>query len=341
MRPDKKLENGSAERPENPIFIVGAPRSGTSLLRVLLNRHPAIGLCDETYFFYYVYNRQKAFGDLRKMENRRLIVERYLETERVRRLGLDLDSLSEHLLKEAADYKKLFITFLKFYAASKGKQRYGEKTPAHAFEAETLSRIFPGCRLIHIVRDPRDVVASLKRMPWGSPSVAANARLWTESVKAAERCKDNDNFLRVIYRSLASEPETELRRICEFISEPFDEKMLEAEDTGKKDLEWWFQRARTAIDTSRIEKWREQLSAEEVAVVEWIAGETMRGIGYETAAETPTAFQKAAALADEGLTKLRAKITGLPRLWYHWARPKRLAAEEALIDNYGTESEDD
>ncbi len=325
---DKKINSNKV----NPIFIVGAPRSGTSLLRVMLNRHPNIGLCDETYFFYYVYHRQNAFGDLQNIENRRIVIERYLETARVRRLGLDLDALKQFLLEEGTNYENLFIAFLKFYAESFGKNRYGEKTPQHAFEAEIISRIYPDCRLIHIVRDPRDVVASLKRMPWGSKSVAANARLWVNSVKAAEKCKNNENFLRVGYETLVSDSEAELRLICEFISEPFDERMLETESKEKQDLEWWFQRAQKSVSTNRIEKWRDELTAGEAAVVEWIAGETMKMTGYSATAENPSPAEKIAALAHENLTAAVSKFTNLPRLWYHWLQPQRLAAEEARID---------
>lgn len=322
----------------NPIFIVGAPRSGTSLLRVMLNRHPNIGLCDETYFFYYVYHRQKNFGDLQNLENRRIVIERYLETGRIRRLGLDLDALKQFLLEEATDYEKLFIAFLKFYAQSKGKNRYGEKTPQHAFEAEIISRIYPFCRLIHIVRDARDVAASLKRMPWGSKSVAANARLWVKSVESAELCKDRENFLRVKYETLVSDSEAELRRICKFISEPFDKKMLEAETKEKKNLDWWFQRAQKSVNTNRVEKWRDELTDEEVAIVEWIAGDTMERMGYSATAETPTTTAKAAAIAHENLTAAVSKITNLPRLWYFWIQPQKLAEEEARIDHLNSKN---
>jgi hypothetical protein len=322
----------------DPVFIVGAPRSGTSLLRVLLNRHAAFGLCDETYFFYYVYHRQQIFGDLQNLENRRFLIERYLETDRIRRLNLNLDDLKKFLLEEATDYPSFFIALLKFFAESRGKRRYGEKTPQHAFEVETLCRIYPQCRLIHIVRDPRDVVASLKRMPWGSSSIAANARLWAKSVQSAQTCRERENFLLVKYESLVDNPEFELQRVCEFLSEPYEHKMLEADDEEKKDMHWWFRRARTSIDATQIEKWRNELTPEQVAVVEWITGETMRNMGYSLTSEIPSLTHRAAALAHEKLTRISTRTRKLPSLWYHWMRPNQLAAEESWIDNYNSDS---
>lgn len=330
----KQIDNS----PVNPVFIVGAPRSGTSLLRVLLNRHPAFGLCDETYFFYYVYHRQNIFGDLQNLQNRRVLIERYSETRRIRGLDVDLDALKQHLLEEATDYQNFFIALLKFFAQTKGKKRYGEKTPHHAFEAETLCRIYPQCRLIHLVRDPRDVVESLMRMPWGSPSIAANTRLWVKSVKAAELCKDEENFLRVKYEMLVNNPEVELRRICKFLSEPFDEQMLAAATEEKKGLHPWFQRAQKPVNTNRIEKWRDALTARQIAIVERIAGETMRTMGYSPTDAVLSSTRHTAALAHEAFAAVNSRIMKLPRIWYHWIQPKQLAAEEAWIDNVDSKS---
>src|SRR5262249_26323473 len=125
----------SAAAPAAPIFLVGAPRSGTTLLRSMLNRHPCFALCDETFFFYWVARRARAFGDLESDANRRRVVERLLEMRRVRRLGLDADALRARLLAEGTSYARLFESLLRCYADAQGKARCGEKTPQHALFA--------------------------------------------------------------------------------------------------------------------------------------------------------------------------------------------------------------
>src|ERR1700722_144714 len=83
-----------------PVFIVGAPRSGTTLLRVTLNRHSQLAVCGETDYFRRVYARRYAFGDPGDPRNRERIVGAYLALEPVRRLGMDLGVLRESLMLE-------------------------------------------------------------------------------------------------------------------------------------------------------------------------------------------------------------------------------------------------
>jgi len=315
----------------NPVFIVGTPRSGTSLLRLLLNRHPDIGLCDETYFFYYVFHRQRTFGDLKDPVKREFVVDRYLETDRARRLKLDMNSLRDTLIREGTDYRNLFASLMKFYADFHDKKLYGEKTPHHALEAELLCDLFPDCRLIHLVRDPRDVVASLQRMPWGSSSISANARLWVRCVTTVERCSEKSNFLRVNYESLVSHPEPGLQRICTFLGTPYDENMLKSRSDDDADR-WWFEGARKPVSSSRIEKWRTELRPDQASIVEWVAGDTMKMLGYQQSFPQPDRSLRTLALLNELKAAIISRAKDVPRLWYHWFTPAQLAAEEAWID---------
>src|SRR6185436_14178577 len=93
--------------------------------------------------------------------------------------------LEERLLRDATSYQALLRCILEQYAESQGKVRYGEKTPHHAFIAKTLGEWFPGAAIIHLVRDPRDVVASLQRMPWAPNSIVDNAWMWRLFNRAA------------------------------------------------------------------------------------------------------------------------------------------------------------
>lgn len=314
-----------------PIFVVGAPRSGTTLLRTMLNRHPRIGLCDETFFFYYVYARRRAFGDLTRERNRRRLAECYIATDRIRSLGLDEAALTTALVREGHSYPAFFRTLMRFFAMAHGKLHCGEKTPDHALLTETLCSWYPDCRIIHLLRDPRDVVASLVRMPWGSNSVVANARRWVRCTVGGQLCNGRENHLLVRYEQLVRQPERELTRVCGFLGESFQPVMLEAQPstgTGK----WWFERARGEITTERLEKWRDELSPSQAALVEWVAGELMKQHGFELSQEAASLPTIAAARIGEIADSLRRKLIHLPRLWYYWIQPTRIAAEEAWND---------
>ena len=103
-----------------PVFIVGAPRSGTTLLRVTLNRHPQLAICGETAYFRRVYTRRHAFGDPGSRPNRNRVVGAYLAVEPVRRLGMDIDVLRERLMNEGVSWRALFASMLQVYADSQG-----------------------------------------------------------------------------------------------------------------------------------------------------------------------------------------------------------------------------
>src|SRR6266851_2044993 len=209
-----------------PVFIVGAPRSGTTLLRNILNRHPALAICGETQFHRHVYSRRRAFGSLADPKNRERLVHEYLSTDRIKRLGMDLSKLREKLLREGDSYRAVFTCVMEHYAESHGKQRCGEKTPQHALFTETLCDWYPGATIIHLLRDPRDVVASLQRMPWASDSVVTNARVWVGQNVAAQRSSHRSGYLLVRYETLVNRPEEELIRICAHLDEEYSPLML-------------------------------------------------------------------------------------------------------------------
>lgn len=322
----------SRARISRPIFIVGVPRSGTTLLRAILNKHPNIAICDETYFFYYVYSRRRAFGDLTRKDNRRRLVKAYLDTWRISRLGLEREDLESRLLREGTSYPALLMSLLGAYAESRSKRRPGEKTPQHAEHIETLLEWFPDATVIHVVRDPRDVVASLQNVPWGRRSTASNARLWVGLVRAAERAAGRDGFLTLRYEDLVSDPEASVRSLCRTLGEPYLAELISDPSQETPDRPWFSRAYQQPISRSRVGLWRRELSDGQAGIVEWIAGSLMKTHGYEPVMPPPSALQKSGVSLYRVGESLRLKLLRLPGSWYHWLRPTNLAAEESWID---------
>jgi hypothetical protein len=324
---------------DEPILLVGAPRSGTTLLRALLNRHPRIGLCDESYFHFWIGRRERLFGDLADARNRARAVDRYLELRRIRRLGFDLAALRRHLIDHATSAATLFLELMRFCAAAAGKVRFGDKTPHHALVARELLRWFPRARLIHLVRDPRDVVESLRRMPWSSGSLVSDARLWRDCVDGVERCGPQA-ALAVRFETLVERPEAELRRVCEFIGEEFRPAMVAPGPTATSDR-GWFERAQGAIDPARAGRWRTELSRRDVALVEWTAGERLARHGYasaEPAAGALTAFAKMNGHLGVAAAALRRSVRHLPAAFWRCLAPDRLVRQERVYDRAAADS---
>jgi hypothetical protein len=316
-----------------PIFVVGAPRSGTTLLLEMLNRHPDLWLCEETYFLHFVWGRRRRLGDLRDPRARRRLVDAYLATKRIRQQGVDLGALAAALMEEGSSCEAFFESLMRFCARAHGKTRFGEKTPDHARRSDVLCELFPDCALVHLVRDPRDVVASLLRMPWADRSVLANTRRWQECQRGALRVRERPSYVRVVFEDLVADPEAVLRRLCEFIGLAFSPAMLGA-GGGKQADPWWFARARTAVDRSRALHWKRELSPSQAALVEWLARDTMAELGYEPCCGSATPALLARARAAEVLDRARWVVKRVPGALIYRAWPLGLAAEEAAIDTF-------
>lgn len=310
-----------------PIFIVGAPRSGTTLLRTMLNRHPAIWICGETNFFYKVFLRRRAFGDLRDPAARRLLVDRLLETKRIRDLKLPIDALRDALMRDGSSYKAFFTALIRLGAFHQAKDRFGEKTPGHALFTEVLFDWYPDGCVIHVVRDPRDVASSLLRVPFGSNNIVVNARTWLRHVATAERSRHRENYALVRYEDLVENPRSELCRILTSVGESFDPRLL-VPSAESEDVAWWFQRAQRELDPGRVERWRRDLSAEQAALVEYVAGGQMVDLGYRPQGHAPSTLAIAQALWGERFHHMRNRATHLRSLWYYWVQPTNLAADE-------------
>jgi hypothetical protein len=134
---------------------------------------------------------------------------------------LDPNGLEERLLRDATSYPALFASLMEHFAAAQGKPRWGEKSPQHSLFTETLCEWFPGAAIIHLVRDPREVVASLQLVPWASNSVITNAITWRRYNQAARRSSHRPEYLMVHYHDLVNHPERELRRICSLLGEEY------------------------------------------------------------------------------------------------------------------------
>jgi hypothetical protein len=310
-----------------PVFIIGSPRSGTTFLRNVLNRHPSLAICDETRFFADIYRRRYLFGSLENIKNRQRLVDEYLSTARVRRFGVDTRGLKEKLLCQATSYPALFTGILEYYTESQGKKRSGEKTPHHAFYAGTLCQWYPGAAIIHMVRDPRDVVASLQRVQWAPKSIVSNACLWLLFNRAARRLQAIPGYLLVHYEALVTHPEQELARICAHIEESCDPSILlkAAPVPGPYS---WPRGAAGPLTRERLNKWREQLTASEASLVEWITGRDMPMYGYPPCTPSVSISAIIGGAANAASDSIRRQAKNLPYAWYRLTQPKKLVAQE-------------
>ena len=234
---------------DQPIFIVGCERSGTTMLRLMLNEHSNIALPPQTKFSRKLYKRRILFGDLSNGKNKDKIIDWMLERETNTKL-IDLKLDLGHLRKSWEDCTtigELTGTVFQQYSQTRHKPRWGDKRPYYIRYIPQLLKLYPDARIIHIIRNGHDCISSLKRMPWWNKNIVYSMLAWRYSIrmgaKAAEAYKDQ--FLEVRYEDVVRHPETQLKKICDFINVKYESGMLEFHLSTEKNIpdykkEWHF-----------------------------------------------------------------------------------------------------
>lgn len=228
---------------DSPLFLVGAERSGTTMLRLMLNAHPQIAWCSE--FEYAVDNVQEPgkWPDLKLYRS-------LLETNRIF-LSHNF-SVDPHL-----DYPQLVNSFLLQRKTITGKPLIGATVHRHY---DRLLWIWPSARFIHLVRDPRDVAQSCIGMGWAG-NVWRGVDRWVEAETLWRELRvriSPDSYLDVQFEDLVSKPEETLSQVCTFIGVVYDGAMLTYSETTTYDKP----------DPKLVFKWRKKMSERDIRLVE-------------------------------------------------------------------------
>lgn len=289
-------------------FVVGAARSGTTLVQQILNAHPAIAIGPETHFVRRFWLRRDAYAPLSDDEGWNRLIGDVVATPDLRDAGLQSHALAARARSVPREMRSLFGLLLDELASGRHAAVIGEKTPSHVLHMPLLAGWFPGARFIHVVRDPRAVVSSRGRMPWSTGSVCGDAIVWRRTMIVAERDRPPAGRLRLIrYESLVSRPEPELRGLCDFLGVEYDSSMLRHHQKRgfgvDPDREPWKRRANAPLAPERMEAWRGELSPRDVSCIEGTAGRVMIRAGYGP--ETPAPRRIAAGCACRTGTAVR------------------------------------
>jgi hypothetical protein len=270
-----------------PIFIVGAQRSGTTMLRLMLNAHPNIAIPFESDFIPKFYRRLEEYGDLSIDQNGERLLKAISQCSFVKEGRLIRDYASVRA-KNPRSYSELIAAIYEVYAASEGKPRWGDKDPDYVLQLDVLWSLFPNCRIIHIVRDGRDVANSLRQLGWGSKNLFRLARDWSWQVTLGHKMGmmiGSKYYLEIRYEDLVLFPEQQLRIICDFVDEPFDRKMLHYYKNANRFLpnsaKQYHSNSVQRPDPSKIQAWRREMSVADQAIFEEIAGDTLKNFEYE------------------------------------------------------------
>ena len=281
------------------VFIVGYGRSGTTLLRAMLDAHPLVAIPDESHFVVpMLYHRRRYERD--GFDRERFLGD-LLRHYGFRGWGLPADHVRAAFREDPpgdvpAGIRRAFAA----YAAREGKQRYGDKTPIHVLHVPLLAAGFPEARFVHVVRDGRDVASSYLEQSFGPRNVVEAALRWKRAVRRGRRAGavvGPARYLEVRYEALVAEPEAALRRVCDLVDLAFDQAMLRYHEASRVASERPHYRNVARPPTPGLRDWRREMTPADVAAFEAVAGRLLEELGYRRGAPRVGPADRARAAA--------------------------------------------
>ena len=286
-----------------PIFIIGSPRSGTTLFRLMLTSHPEIVVPPECGFA--VWWRRK-YNDWKEADAHGgrlpVFLDDLASSKKIETWKLDYVALATRIReREPRDYPALVSLIYESFgnAMNSAMQRWGDKNNFHIRHIADLHAMFPNAVFLHIIRDGRDVACSYRELssvrtisayaPRLPAQMAEIAREWAGNIAAIREsfaALGWRNVCEVRYEDLLANTEPELRRICDAIGELFDRSMLDYSEKNRReqlepaDFLAWKKRTLEPPDTSRAGRYLRDLTAADIAEFETAARPTLAAYRY-------------------------------------------------------------
>jgi len=285
----------SADNLSNPcVFVVGCPRSGTTLLQRMLDHHPDLAVAYDTLFIPAVARQFNHPNPTVSDE----LVERIQSFQRFERLGLPTGTL-QRIAPQCRDFAALIGSIYDAFASLHDKPLGGEKSPGYVRHMPLLQSLVPHARFIHLVRDGRNVALSF--MDWGRQKgrpkgPARKFQLWEENPAAVSALwwehktlrghRDASklvpgSYLEVSYERLVAEPEAVLELMTDFLGLPYSERMTKFHEGRTRSDPGLSAKSAWLPVTKGIRDWRRDMSEADQQMFEALAGETLDLFGYE------------------------------------------------------------
>lgn len=272
---------------DRPIIVIGCARSGTTLLQLMIHAHRRLAMPAETRFVTHLFETQRQYGDLRDPANVDLVADAIVERKKSRLsdMGLDGPEVRARLHETPPTLGSMIGTVFQMFAEKHGKQRWGDKRPSYIRHVPRLMALFPDVQFVHIIRDGRDSISSLKNMPWFNRSFNSAVYRWKEALDVgawASRELRPDQYFEFRYEDLVADPRTQLQALCEYLEEEFDEAMLEPHKVDEvPDWKTWHPNTRRPVNKDAFERWRKDLTPNEIQLVEYAVGNHLTDHGYQ------------------------------------------------------------
>ena len=271
---------------ESPGFIVGAERSGTTLLSAIINRHSQVCITPETKFFQYLYGYRRGLKGFQKDWPASLdsIMHKMKHTP-------DWQPSSKEIIQrinnasEAPEISEFLKALGDSIAETRNKELWIEKTPNHIRYLKQIRHFFPDAPIIHLVRDGRDVAESHSRMEWQKGSYFNCLMEWKDGIRKAEKFMVSDKrFETIRFEDLIGHTDKTVRSICEFLGIEYEPGMLVADGSESNLIESGMKHKeliKEPINTDKLKVWQKILPVENQQLATMMISDDLKRWNYE------------------------------------------------------------
>jgi hypothetical protein len=252
------------------IFIIGAPRSGTTFLASLLAK-TEYGAPVETHFITKYYKKLDSYGDISRLDNFRSLLGDILKERPVQQWNLSVNvEKFYNSLPEKFEYKDIVNGILSLQKKDGNSNAWGDKTPHYLGDLDILLKLFPNANFIYIVRDGRDVALSLLEKNWGPKNIYECAKYWAklnQKIDLINTLKESGRVYSLTYESLLDDTKTHIHSIYDFLGGHVSEEDVNTLCASVKNKNYL--------------KWKSRMSDGDVQIFEAVAGSDLKRLGYE------------------------------------------------------------
>jgi len=315
-----------------PIFVVGASRSGTTLVYSILLSSGHFPIYEaETHLLEMCPAK---YGNIENDMSFDRFINDWIHSKPFHRAGLDPFEFKKEAEKHHSSYTEFLAFFMDSTAQKQGKMRWAEQTPGHLFHMETLSKALPEAKFIHVIRDGRDVALSKRKIGWtGTRSTNATKQLiyaalnWKLSIMFGQACgkKLQGKYLEIRYEHIIGDLSNVLERLSSFAKIPIDEETVRNSSVGALGKpNTAFNERMDGVSQKGTARWKTALTEPELAVLNLIIGDTLKSLGY-----------KVRDVHNSHLSRTRRwRLKTCSLIYLIWLNTKRVLRQETLLGRF-------
>ena len=271
---------------QSPIFLLGTKRSGSTLLRRIVNAHSQVTIPSPEWIFHFIYIPLYSYGDLKKNENIITLINDCLEIPLIRNFW-NIKKSAEEIISDLPErsFRGVYVTLFMLYMKNNPTPFWGAKTPSNVFWSREIYSLFPKSRFIFLYRDGRDVSIDQMNAAWGPLNLYNACILWdhyTQAMLNAKKILPTERYYEIYYEKLVNNPEGEIKALCEFLGLGFESAMLEFHK--QTDDPFFNQSHHLKADNPITDKYvgmYKNLPLEDKQLQTTLIGNTLHILGYE------------------------------------------------------------